>query len=291
MRTIPAGGAAHCHQRRWGAESDSEDDTIKPLPDRLVTELTAYRTLALRDALANNPPVALTALLHTLCCDLFAHSFSAGCLQVSVRDVSFPIQAPDLKDSPPAKAIAERQAVWNTDVPEDEDALWDWITELDDVNRMALLAHCVSHAVNALYEKADRYAAGASANSVERRIVQADHLARAVSLDVVNAGWRPTVENYLGRVPKVRSLEAVREARGGESAQLIDHLKKADMAREAERLLEGTGWLPEPLRTVSVDATSAVPSGDEALPDFLAGDGDDSAVNGSEANSHEVAAE
>ena len=50
------------------AESeDSEDDAIKPLPDRLVTELTAYRTLALRDALANNPHVALTALLHTLC--------------------------------------------------------------------------------------------------------------------------------------------------------------------------------------------------------------------------------
>ena len=57
------------------AESeDSEDDTIKPLPDRLVTELTAYRTLALRDALASNPHVALTALLHTLCLDLFAHS-------------------------------------------------------------------------------------------------------------------------------------------------------------------------------------------------------------------------
>lgn len=49
---------------------DSEDDTIKPLPDRLVTELTAHRTLALQDALASNPPVALTALLHTLCLDL-----------------------------------------------------------------------------------------------------------------------------------------------------------------------------------------------------------------------------
>ena len=33
----------------------------KPLPDRLVTELTAHRTLALRDALANNPAVAFQA--------------------------------------------------------------------------------------------------------------------------------------------------------------------------------------------------------------------------------------
>jgi hypothetical protein len=49
-------------------------------------------------------------------------------------------------------------------------------------------------------------------------------------------------------VTKPRILEAVREVKGEQSVQLIDHLKKGDMAREAERLLEGTGWLPEPLR-------------------------------------------
>ena len=70
---------------------------------------------------------------------------------------------------------------------------------------------------------------------------------------MVEAGWRPTVDNYLGRVTKPRILEAVREAKGEQSAQLIDHLKKAEMAKEAERLLEGTGWLPEPLRTADVD--------------------------------------
>jgi ParB family transcriptional regulator, chromosome partitioning protein len=36
---------------------------------------------------------------------------------------------------------------------------------------------------------------------------------------------------------------------GDESAHSIDHLKKGEMAAEAERLLEGSGWLPEPLRT------------------------------------------
>ena len=62
------------------------------------------------------------------------------------------------------------------------------------------------------------------------------------------AGWRPTVAGYLGRVTKAQILEAVREAKGEQAAQLIEDLKKADMAREAERLLEGSGWLPEPLR-------------------------------------------
>jgi len=42
------------------------------------------------------------------------------------------------------------------------------------------------------------------------------------------------------------------------------------MAREAERLLEGTGWLPEPLRLPQAD--DEVQPGEEVadLPDFLA---------------------
>ena len=50
--------------------------------------------------------------------------------------------------------------------------------------------------------------------------------------------WTPTVDGYLGRVTKAQILDAVREAKGEASAQLIEHLKKGDMAREAERLLE-----------------------------------------------------
>jgi hypothetical protein len=41
----------HHHRRPAGREEDDdEDDGIKPLPERLVIELTAHRTLALRDA-------------------------------------------------------------------------------------------------------------------------------------------------------------------------------------------------------------------------------------------------
>jgi ParB family chromosome partitioning protein len=108
------------------------------------------------------------------------------------------------------------------------------------------------------------------------------------------AGWQPTVDNYLGRVPKVRILEAVREAKGEQSAQLSDHLKKADMAKEAERLLEGTGWLPEPLRLAdtepSTQATDEGETGAEALPAFLAGE-DEAGSDADEPQSHAIAAE
>jgi ParB family transcriptional regulator, chromosome partitioning protein len=90
---------------------------------------------------------------------------------------------------------------------------------------------------------------------------------------LVQAGWRPTVDNYLGRVTKPRILEAVREAKSDSSAQLIDHLKKADMAKEAERLLDGSGWLPEPLRLVDVARSPAEQRGEAgALPEFLSDD-------------------
>ena len=77
---------------------------------------------------------------------------------------------------------------------------------------------------------------------------------------MVAAGGKPTVDTYLGRVTKPRILEAVREAKGERSAQLIDHLKKGDMATEAERLLAGAGWLPEPLRLVAIEAPAAEPA-------------------------------
>ena len=254
-------------------EDGGDDDAIKPLPERLVSELTAHRTLALRDAVANNPQVALTALLHKLCLDTFQHSALGACLEASVRHVFFPVQATDLKDSPSARAVADRHDAWKAELPKDDRALWDWLAALDDSRRAVLLAHCVSFGVNALYEKGDRYGGpGVSAHGVQQRIAQADRLARAVHLDMVEAGWRPTVDNYLGRVTKPRILEAVREAKGDQAAQLIDHLKKSEMAKEAERLLDGTGWLPEPLRLAdSADMPDTPADPAEELPAFLAG--------------------
>jgi ParB family transcriptional regulator, chromosome partitioning protein len=105
----------------------------------------------------------------------------------------------------------------------------------------ALLAQRVSFGVNVLCEKGDRYGGpSVSIHGIQQRLVEAERLARAVGLDMVAVGWRPTVDNYLGRVTKPRILEAVREAKGDHAAQLLG-LKKGEMAQEAERLLDATG--------------------------------------------------
>ena len=258
-------------------EDEDEAGIVKPLPDRLVSELTAHRTLALRDAVASNSHVAMTALLHRLVTDCFLPHSSKGCLEAQVREVHLPAQAEDLRDSASAKAIQDRHERWGDHIPADDAALWDWLTDLDDGSRMDLLAHCVSFGVNALYEKPNPYSGmGVSQHGLNIRLSQADRLARSTGLDMVAVGWRPTVGNYLGRVTKPRILEAVREGAGERTAELIGHLKKGDMAKEAERLLTETGWLPEPLRMiengVDVDLTLVIQGEADDLPDFLAGD-------------------
>ncbi|WP_266064165.1 ParB/RepB/Spo0J family partition protein [Brucella intermedia] len=264
------------------AQPEEEGDIIKPLPEKLVIELTAHRTVALSDAVAANPHVAMTALLHRLVRDRFKLSTSGAAVRVSVQEVYFREQGIDLKDSPYAKSVAQRHAGWKADLPTDADALWDWLYALDDTSRMALLAHCVSFGINALYERPNPFSAtGVTEEGLRTRMAEADRLARVTGLDMAEAGFRPTVVNYLGRVTKPHILEAVHEALGEDKARLIDHLKKDDMAREAERLLADTGWLPEPLRLVDLDADQTVDEpvdaeggDDAALPDFLAADGD-----------------
>jgi ParB family chromosome partitioning protein len=281
---------------------DEEEDIIRPLPDRLVSELTAHRTIALQDAFAQNPSVAFAAVLHTLVLSTFYYGRTESCLGLSMTQPSFVFQAPGLKDSASARSIADRQKRWDERLPESDKDLWDAIQQLDSAEQADLFAHCAAHAVNALWEAVPKYDNGrVSAHSLARRIEHSHVLARAVGLDMVGAGWAPTVENYLGRVTKPRILQAVAEAKGEQTAGLIDHLKKADMAREAERLLVDAAWLPEPLRTPVTEAEAptepAVAETDaeaeEGLPAFL-DDGEAGDVNPDEAlqtPAHAIAAE
>ena len=279
-------------------EEPEDDEGPKQSPDRLMTELTAYRTLALRDAVAQNPDVAFLAALHVLCLKLFYRYATESCLEIEVKNVVFGSQAPGLNDTAIARAVDERHRRWSEQLPQEPGELWDTLVAFDADSRDALFAHCVALSVNAVHETWNRR---------PRALAHADRIAEAVSLDVAGAGWSPTADNYFGQVTKARILDAVREVKGEQAAQLIGHLKKAEMAERAQELLAGTGWLPEPLRTPGGAIAAVTPTCDVGLDVPIESEGAESAATGYEtamvetelsvdnepvpANPHAVAAE
>ncbi|HRX38293.1 MAG TPA: chromosome partitioning protein ParB, partial [Parvularculaceae bacterium] len=98
----------------------------------------------------------------------------------------------------------------------------------------------------------------------------ADHLAGAIDLDLQAAGWRPSAEAYFGRITKAQILEAVREAKGEEAADRIASLRRPEMAKAAEDLLQDCDWLPAVLRTPIADALATIVVDDPAAPAIAA---------------------
>jgi ParB family chromosome partitioning protein len=271
-----------------GEPAEDDDDVVRPLSDRLVVDLTATRTVALRNALANDPVIAFIAVLHAFVLKTFYLYGSDSCLELTLQSAGF-TQTPGLGDTVWAKEIDQRHEAWGQDLPKSPDELWTFLITLDEVSRQALFAHCASLSLNAVIEPW---------NKRTRAIAHADQVARSIGFDMVAAGWAPTVDSYLGRVTKSHILQAVREAKGDQSAELIGHLKKTDMAREAERLMAGSGWLPDPLRlaadVASVDEPrienaeisngDATESGNPDLPTFLTDHEDDADAATDEVN-------
>ena len=239
-QTAAVTGTGACYRAQEIAAEPEEDEGIKPLPDRLLTELTAHRTLALRVALGEHREVAFLAALHALCLRVFYSYALNSCLELDLKSVAFTAQAPGLNDAALARTLTDRHQFWLATLPKQPEDLWDALSRLDLPERETLFAHCVGLSVNAVHEVYNRR---------PRALAHADVVAQAVDLDMAAAGWTATVDSYLGRVTKARIVNAVREAKGDLAAEAIAPLKKGEMAEKAQELLAGTGWLPEPLRT------------------------------------------
>jgi len=223
-----------------GPEAEEpEEDSGAPLSERLVLDLTAHHTQALRDALAGNATVALSAVVHALALSALYPAYERPtCLEIKGVSAYLDGHAAGIDDTRAGRSVAERHAAWASRVPKAADELWAFVQALSATELLDLMAHCASLTVNAVRAPFDRKP-GAWRH--------ADRLAEAVDLDM-SGYWTPTVASYLGRVTKARIGEAVREAVSEEAAERIGGLKKPDMASEAEVLLAGKGWLPSLLR-------------------------------------------
>ncbi len=227
---------------RREVDGDAETDA-KPanggngLSAALVAELTAHRTAALRNDLAQAPELALIAVTHALAMRAFYRQEDLSCLRLNLNHA--PLSGVD--ESVAGQAVAERHQAWKAKLPHNGIALWQFVASRTMDDLLALLAHCVSLSLDAVQKPGF---------GRDDALAHATELAHAMPHDM-RRYWQPTVANYLGRVSKERILEAVREGAGDEAARRIADLKKQAMAARAEQLLEGKGWLPPVLSPAS----------------------------------------
>jgi ParB family chromosome partitioning protein len=165
-----------------GRISAEKDEGMRPIPGRLVTELSVHRTLALRNALASDPDVAFVAALHVLCLKLFYRC----ALEIEPKYEMLRGKSPGLAEATSARAIDARHAAWAAQLPKEPAALWDMLVALDHDSRHSLFSHCAALTVNAVSETYNRR---------PKAIAHADRLGQAVALDMAAIGWRPTVDN------------------------------------------------------------------------------------------------
>ncbi|MBB3875546.1 ParB family chromosome partitioning protein [Sphingomonas aquatilis] len=171
---VSVGGAV---STETGDDEDDQDDMLRPLADRLVTELTTYRTLALRNAVARSPQVAFAAVLHALTLETFySYSSAESCVGISVRGGSLGVHAPGLNDGAPARAIDERHEGWSERLPDQPAELWDVLIAFNADDQAALFAHCASFGINAVWEPACQSASKKDPLSASKR----DPVCRAV---------------------------------------------------------------------------------------------------------------
>lgn len=214
-------------------EGDMADEAKAPaMSDRLAQRLSAHRTAALQIEVARHPQVALAALVHGMVQAVLQASHYGNDLPLGVRlTVQDRLEgiAPDWSESSAAVDLRELQQAWGGKLPEDSAELFAALLAMEQDELVKLLAVCVASTVDVVTPRATPRQPG-------------EELAQAVGLDMA-AWWQPTAEGYFRHVPKAAILQAVGEY-APEHVNRLAKLKKADIASEAERLADGTGWMP-----------------------------------------------
>ncbi|QWF59786.1 ParB/RepB/Spo0J family partition protein [Ralstonia solanacearum] len=221
---------------------DDEQPKTAAMSDRLAQRLSAHRTAALQIEVARHPQAALAAVVHGMVQTVlqgryYGHDLPLG-VSLKMQD-RLEGMAPDWPESPAAVALRELQQVAGEALPQDSAELFAALLAKPQDELVRLLAVCVASTVDVVTPRTTPQQPG-------------EELAQAVGLDMA-AWWQPTAEGYFKHVSKAVILDAVGEF-APDSVNRLGKLKKADIACEAERLANGTGWMPAIFKAASPEA-------------------------------------
>ncbi|WP_213957494.1 ParB/RepB/Spo0J family partition protein [Variovorax sp. dw_954] len=236
-------------------EPAEQASTRPEFSEKLMRDLTAHRTAALQAALMQNPQLALVTLVHRMAETVFSlYGSGDDIVKVAVRvtgDGTLAGEASEYAESPAATLLGEAETMWGDRLPGNPAGLFRWLLAQPQDTLLELLAYCTARSVNAIAARTR-----STAN-------HSDALAEALGVDLAD-WWIPSAGRYLNHVSKAKALEAVKEATGVDPTQAAVGMKKPDLVSYCASKLEGTRWVPAPLRRLEAQRSSD-DIGDQAL--------------------------
>lgn len=217
-----------------GSDANEADQAAKSrsgISAKLLDELMAHKTLALRAEIATKPDLALRLLVLALASNAL-HEFSTFSLvRVRIDETDVPRQITRCENSAPQE-LAKLAASWRERLPIGSDRLWAFTAEAETETLLDLLAVLVAPAIELSPGRAEGLA---------------DAICEAAGLDM-SRYWRATPESYFEHVRKDAIIEAIKEVNPALDRSKLDKASKKEVLARAKSAFKNSTWLPEPLR-------------------------------------------
>lgn len=219
----------------------------------LIEDLTAHKTAALRIELANNPDVALVAVVHAMLLRVaYPYHSEQSALQLSLTHERL---EPSMKDAESCKGLTAFNDLadnYGHHFPGNPADLFDWLMEQPQDTVLSLLAFGAAHSVNAVAKKfTDR----------KKSIEQANQLGHALKVHMPD-WFEKTGDSYFRHVNRTTIELAVAEAKGSEAELSVRAAaKKSEAVTIADRIVAGSGWLPSPVRLTLPEVDAEIEAG------------------------------
>jgi ParB family chromosome partitioning protein len=215
--------------------------------EKHMKDMTAHRTAAMQAALVQNPRVALVALVSRMAStafDVFRREDGGFKFSMEVMgNDALARDASDFGESPAAIVLAEAETQWGERLPGDPTARFAWLMTQDQSVLLDLLAYCTARSFNVT-------------TGFARVQDHSDVLAETMGVDMAD-WWTPTTAKFVGCVSKSKAVEVVQQATGVDVAKPVGLMKKPEAVAFCAAKLEGTRWLPTPLRTLAAKARAS----------------------------------
>lgn len=141
-----------------GSEAEAaEDEAPSALSDRLLIDLTAHKTMGLRDAVQADVNAALATVVHALALQVFYPGYGVWTpLQLRLTTTGLERLAPGVEDGPAGRRVSDRCEAWGARLPERPEDLWGVVAALPPSEQLDLMACCAGVGLYAVRDPHDR---------------------------------------------------------------------------------------------------------------------------------------